>query len=148
MNSKMMCFMSQSRGKIESLKCDGMRQDSAGFIIIILKSFLVIISGAVNLLYFCSIFWEKPGLFHKKQGATGCSVWLACHIVGSLTFHLCTVDNFSVKSFSRKFSWNWFHGKYGIHCFSKNIIQNQFYIFLFHNWLLCWLYSLIMASIL
>ena len=94
MNSKMMCFMSQSRGKIESLKCDGMRQDSAGFIIIILKSFLVIISGAVNLLYFCSIFWEKPGLFHKKQGATGCSVWLACHIVGSLTFHLCTVDNF------------------------------------------------------
>jgi len=114
MNSKMMCFMSQSRGKIESLKCDGMRQDSAGFIIIILKSFLVIISGAVNLLYFCNIFWEKPGLFHKKGAATGCSVWLACHIVGSLTFHLCTVDNFFreiiftkifVKLISRKI-WN------------------------------------------
>ena len=114
MNSKMMCFMSQSRGKIESLKCDGMRQDSAGFIIIILKSFLVIISGAVNLLYFCSIFWEKPGLFHKKlrDVASNCNaargkqqvVLLACHTVGSLMFHLCTVNNFEKKMSIFKFS--------------------------------------------
>ena len=68
MNSKMMCFMSQSRGKIESLKCDGMRQDSAGFIIIILKSFLVIISGAVNLYFtFVAFFGRNLDYFIKSR---------------------------------------------------------------------------------
>ena len=57
--------MSQSRGKIESLKCDGMRQDSAGFIIIILKSFLVIISGGE--FTFVAFFGRNLDYFIKSS---------------------------------------------------------------------------------